>query len=96
MANFSGSTGSVSTSPTDTAAGRYAGRAQVREPVEPAMNYRQEQQRQAVERFNHKTFRSDWDSLLRELYVRVVDGCPFAVGLFSATKAAARECCGRC
>jgi hypothetical protein len=48
-----------------------------------ALNPRQEQQRHAVERFNHKTFRSDWDALLRELFARVVDGCPFAVGLFT-------------
>jgi hypothetical protein len=82
MPNFSGDMGSAAAFLTTNAARRFVGGAQVREPLEAAATQRQEQQRQAVERFNHKTFRSDWDALLRELYVRVVDGCPFAVGLF--------------
>jgi hypothetical protein len=66
--------------------GRTPSKARVRPPdtaADLALTRRQEQQRHAVERFNHKTFRNDWDSLLRDLFVRVVDGCPFAVGLFT-------------
>jgi hypothetical protein len=61
-------------------------KAQVRPPdssSDPTLSQRQEQQRRAVERFNHRTFRTDWDALVRELFARVVDGCPFAVGLFT-------------
>lgn len=61
-------------------------KAQVRPPDVPpelTLSQRQEQQRKSVERFNHRTFRTDWDALVRELFVRVVDGCPFAVGLFT-------------
>jgi hypothetical protein len=65
---------------------RYTRKAQVRPPpvsADLALSRRQEQQRQSVERFNHKTFRNDWDTLVRDLFVRVVDGCPFAVGMFT-------------
>jgi hypothetical protein len=47
------------------------------------LSQRQEQQRKSVERFNHRTFRTDWAVLVKDLFTRVVDGCPFAVGLFT-------------
>ncbi|MFI5401099.1 MAG: hypothetical protein ACHQZQ_08625 [SAR324 cluster bacterium] len=61
-------------------------KARVRQPAvsaEEALTLRQELQSRAVERFNHRTVRNDWDELMRELFERVVDGCPFAVGLFT-------------
>ena len=64
-----------------------AAKARVRRPstaADLALSARQDKQREAVVRFTHKTFRTDWEALLRELFARVVDGCPFAVGLFSA------------
>jgi len=65
---------------------RSVSKARVRQPAvtaDMALTYRQEQQRHAVERFNHRTLRNDWDALMAELFARVVDGCPFAVGLFT-------------
>ena len=61
-------------------------KATVRRPdtsADLALSARQQKQRDAVERFNHKTFRSDWEPLMRELFTRVVEGCPFAMGLFT-------------
>jgi hypothetical protein len=61
-------------------------KARVRRPntsADLALSTRQDKQRESVVRFTHKTFRTDWEALLRELFARVVDGCPFAVGLFT-------------
>jgi len=65
---------------------RPTAKARVRRPdtsADLALSARQDKQRDAVVRFTHKTFRNDWEVLLRELFMRVVDGCPFAVSLFT-------------
>ncbi len=80
-ATSSGSSGALTRKKPSTSR-----KAQVRPPDLPAeltLSQRQEQQRKSVERFNHRTFRTDWAALVRDLFVRVVDGCPFAVGLFT-------------
>jgi len=86
MANLTGSWNPAAPSTTVKRASRAVRRAWVRQAdlsADKPLTEREEQQRQAVERFTHWTTRDDWDALMRELFVRVVDGCPFAVGLFT-------------
>ncbi len=65
---------------------REAPKAQVRQPLivpDKDLSTRKAAQSKPVERFNHRTFRTDWAQLVKDLFTRVVDGCPFAVGLFT-------------
>jgi hypothetical protein len=86
---FEASTGSRASDSSKTKRSR-GSKARVRRPdtsADLALSTRQDKQREAVVRFTHKTFRTDWEELLRELFRRVVDGCPFAVGLFTVEAA---------
>lgn len=49
---------------------------------------RQQMQMQPVERFIHSTARTDWEAMVAELFDRVIQKCPYGIGVISKKRIA--------